>query len=56
MTGDGKVSSLNLLFENECRLQIFTQMQLNFYYKIVYSLKKVLWSFHKKLQPVIVFQ
>ena len=27
-----------------------------FYSKIIYALKKVLWSFHKKLQPVIVIQ
>jgi len=30
-------------------------LQTLFYYKVIYSLKKVLWSFHKKLRPVIVF-
>lgn len=55
MTSKSTTSHLNLLTENEIRIQIFHQLQTLFYFKIIYSLKKVLWSFHKKLRPVIVF-
>mmetsp|Transcript_13191 Transcript_13191/g.17937 ORF Transcript_13191/g.17937 Transcript_13191/m.17937 type:complete len:113 (+) Transcript_13191:325-663(+) len=51
-----ETSSLNLLTENEIRIQVFHQLQTLFYCKVIYSLKKVLWSFHKKLRPAVVFQ
>ena len=55
-TARGQLSHLNLLTENECRIQVFQQLLVLFYNKIIYALKKILWSFHKKLQPVVVFQ
>ena len=50
------MANLKLLTENECKIQVFQQLLQLFYSKIIYALKKILWSFHKKLQPVIVFQ
>ena len=47
-------SCLMLLVENEIRISVFQQLQMLFYFKVIYSLKKVLWSFHKKLRPVVV--
>ena len=47
---------LEQLIECEVRFKVLRQLQDLVYYKIIYGLKKVLWSLHKKLQPVIVFQ
>ena len=46
-SSSSKASHMSLVQENESRIQIFRQMELAFYYKIIYSLKKILWSLHK---------
>ena len=48
-------STLDQLTESESRIKVLRQLQNLIYYKIIYGLKKVLWSLHRKLQPVIVF-
>ena len=49
-------STLDQLTESESRIKVLRQLQNLIYYKVIYGLKKVLWSLHRKLQPVIVFQ